>query len=210
MPLKAGSALVLMLSLSLPIVPATAGDRYDPYRPGLAPDQVEQIQGIGQSVLSARRGQTPDPDLAALRQHVDNLRRAVEKLHDATMRSGMSDRIRIRGEQAEIGEDLARMEADNRRAERKSAEDEASWTLVRVRSEREALERQTSANSAKGHIKGPAAKVKELEDAMEKLLQSPPQERITQMKALQDRLTASERPIDLERTPTLTSITHHR
>lgn len=210
MSIKAGTAFLLMLSLSLPVMPATAEDRYDPYRPGLAPGQVEQIQGIGQSVLSARRGQMPDPDLALLRQHVDDLRRAVEKLHDATMRSGMSDRIRISGSPGGI-DDLARMETENRRVERKAAEDEASWTLIRVRSEREAMERRLSSDPEKGRVQGAAAKLKELEDAMEKILQSPPQEQIAQMKALKDRLTVSGKTqVEPEKTPTITSITHHR
>ncbi len=182
----------------------------------LGAEKLQTIQSISQNILTAKRKDTPNPELEQLRLRIEELRQVVEKFH-----SGVIDSEVTLAEPNNItmfdgnkdGKLVVRQEKrDIVKKEKQSNEVEAA--LGKMRTQRAKFEAAATSRPEhkQGHERKLANKLKELENELESALQAPQAEQTEKLTALSKRLKINSgreerKPDD---TPTLTTIVRHR
>lgn len=207
--------LLGLLPLLFPAMVAAA-EQHDPLKKSLPPEQVQQIQTISQAVLTAKRDQPSSPDMANLRQRMDELRQAVVKLHGVSLHTGKVTALPLQNSQAVTPDIKLQQEEQERISMRAEAEKGVRQALERVRSQRTFVQQKVAQSPAgEDHSLEQSAttKVQQLEDELDKALQSPPEKRAASLQAIKERLIIKPRSLKVaneKKTPTFTTIVHHR
>ncbi len=203
-----------LLLLLLPANMVMASDR-TPLKEGLGADTVQQIQTIGQAVLTAKKNVEPEgTDMQNLRQRLTELQQAVTSLTGPSLNIVKGPSVSQQtNETAAPGiipgqEQAKRQEDENNKVRGLLNEVRKQRSLVQVKSQNKTGERAVMERTA-------TVKVAELENAVEEALSSQPKERAEKIGKLKERLTISNRaltaqPDTVEKTPTLSTIVHHR
>ncbi len=191
-------ACVGLLLLLLPANMTMASDR-KPLKDGLEADTVQQIQTIGQAVLTAKKKVEPDADMQNLRQRLTELQQKITSPADSSISITKASPASLQTKQQDGENDKVRTLLDKVRKQR---------FLVQAKNQTETGARTTMERSV-------TAKVAELENAVEEALNSNNDERAKKLSSLKDRLTVSNHPLTaqpdkVEKTPTISTIVHHR
>jgi len=209
---------IILLGLLPFLLPkmAVAVESHETFKNSLPPDKIQQIQAISQSILTARRNQPANPEMENLRQRMDELHKAVVKLYDKSLATGKANALSLENGQSVTPDFKLQQDIQTKKSERAKAEILVSRALGRVRGQRAVVE-QKVAESAVGEDhsmeRNAAAKVRELEDELDKALQSPPEERAASLHEIKDRLAVKHGPLvetEQEKTPTISTIVRHR
>jgi hypothetical protein len=207
--------LLGLFPLLLPTM-AAAVEQHDTSKNSLPPDKIQQIQAISQSILAARRNQPANPEMENLRQRMDELHKAVVKLYDKSLATGKANALSLGNGQSVTPDIKLQQDIQTKKSERAEAETVVSQALDRVRSQRAVVE-QKVAESAVGEDhsmkRNAAAKVRGLEDELDKALQSPPEERAASLHEIKDRLAVKHGSLvetEQGKTPTIATIVRHR
>jgi hypothetical protein len=166
----------------------------------LGPDKIEQIQMVGRAVLATRRAEPPSPAMEQLRQQVNELRQAITQLPAAPARTGNIPEISIESEKkaGKDGRSGKTVDASGTNAEAPDArESNIRAVLEQLRRQREAVELETQESvTERDHTleRNAAAKVRQLEDEVEKALRAPAEERDKELLTLRERLKIGPRP----------------
>lgn len=200
-----------LLLLLLPVSIVVASDQ-KPVKEGLAADKAQHIRGVSQTVLLAKKKAEPDPELQVLKQQIDILRDAVNSLDKP------AGYVRGTKPSLETADEVQSNEAARAVEEtRTKTQGNVRSVLVGIRAQK-ALIRTPSAKdmSDRAMVKQAAAsKVEELVNAVEDALNSSPEQRAEKIAQLKVRLTPKRlAPIGEadagEKTPTISTIVHHR
>jgi len=185
----------------------TAAERPEPGNKSLSPEKIQQIQGISQLVLAAKRSVPANPNLEVMRQRITELRMAVVKLQGPATLSTSPISLQSEG--------LKQKTAQDGQAVRAKAESEVRAAQEKIRSHRTALQQKIDAAAGEDHSqeRHVVDKVRDLEDEVDQALQAKSEERGEKLKNLSERLKISvgiqsDQPRD--RTPTITTIVQHR
>jgi len=207
--------LVLATLLALPHI-AVASDKSGAPKNGLDSEQAQAIQAISQAVLTAKHNQTSNSEMGNLRQRVDELYKAVVKLHDRTLLTGKLNALPLENGQSATSDSKSPQDNQKSKTIRAETETDVRQALERVRGQR-SLVQQKVKGSAVGEDHSielnAVAKIQELEDELDKVLQGPPEEQAASLLVLKERLAVKPRSIikaDKEKTPTISTIVHHR
>lgn len=212
MPIKQLVATVLFLFTINSVHSAMAIDQLERGKNRLKPGTVQEIQVIGQNILTAKHGEPPNPEFTLLRQRVEELQQAVEDL------SVSSTSLEVTmGESSDISmtDGGKESKASDKYSERDRAKREnVKGVLGRVRAQRLKYE---SANDTRGSIKGEiehrsVSKLKELEDDLDNVLKAPQDVQSAKLEALREHLKIHRRIVDQKQdeTPTISTIVRHR
>ncbi|MEW6401339.1 MAG: hypothetical protein AB1649_06030 [Chloroflexota bacterium] len=217
--------LMVLIALLLSMQTASAANKSAARSGGLTTGEVQKIQAIGQVVLTAKNNAPADPELEALRQRVKELQQAIITLDSPKLCIGniplslKTDGAATSGTPPD-NQDKEKQtdeEGQEERIEREERENTVRSVLNEVQKQR-ALVQAESQHDTGGHSlvkRNAAAKVEELENVVEEMLNSRPQERTEKLKALKERLEVKYRsqvaaPDTGEKTPTISTIVHHR
>jgi hypothetical protein len=163
-----------------------------PAQQGLSPEQLRAVQFVGRSVLAARHAQTDDPEQAALRAQIHELRaslRALDQVEDA-------GRVRLlRPADQEPSSNAARDRRDQ-----DLDDDSPKAKSLRSLKQNMGAQRQRLAQRAREMDDGSPRrqrseaairKTRDLEDELEAALQAPREARRRRLAELRMRLDAS-------------------
>src|SRR5208283_1827783 len=79
-----------------PARPVTAAGPAATSRQPLDAATLQQVRGVGQALLVAKKSQaTADPDMAALKQKVEDLRNVITTLQSPSLRSGKMPQVSV-------------------------------------------------------------------------------------------------------------------
>lgn len=210
---KSPTVWVLFAVMSLLLTnTAYSIDSNGPRKAGLEAEEVQQIQAVGQAVLATRRAEPQSQVMEQLRQRLDDLRQAVAS---PGVRLGKDTVISIQGNAVPSGKTQKGQLQSKGQAALAIADKHIRNALEQVRKQRAAVELDIEESVAeKDHTfeRNAVAKVQELEDEVEKALQSPVEERKEKLRILQERLEIKHltplRPEEV--TPTIRTIVRHK
>ncbi len=205
---KASSKLIVLAALLLSLQSASAADQSSSTK-GLTSDEIRQIQAISQSVLTAKRNAVPDPDLQTLRQQVTALNQALDYL-------GGRIRTPLISVQTN-GATSSGTTPDQGVAQQQALDNKVRDVLNAVTMQRTIVQSAIENDTGESSIikRNAAAKLEELETAMEDILNSPLEDRAQKIVQLRERLKVrtspqTAQPAAEERTPTISTIVRHR
>jgi hypothetical protein len=202
---------MVLMALFLSTQTSAAADKNADANKRLSADEIQQIQTIGQTVLTAKKNGEADPDVQVLKQRISVLHKAVSELAGPNGQAG-STHISLKTNETTTN-DSAHEEAGRLKRENKVRN-----ALNEVRRHRSLLqaanEHDTPEHASMKHAA--AAKAEELENAVEDALNSRPDEKAEKIAKLKDRLAvkslsqAVQQPDTGEKTPTISTIVRHR
>lgn len=186
----------------------------NPIKEGLEADEVQQIQAVSQAVLKAKKNITPDPDMQTLRQQVTALQQAIVSLADTS-----SVQVKDSSLPSQTDEKISAGSApDQQQAKRQERENNLRKVINEVRRQRTLVQFKSQDETGEyASMKSTAAaKLAELENDTDELLNSRPEERAEKISRLKERLSASHLPFVSQPdtaeqdTPTISTIVRHR
>ena len=207
---------IKMLGLLPFLFPAmtAAAEQHDTLQKGLPPEKVQQIQTISQTVLTAKHSQSPNPEMVSLRQKVDELYKAVVKLNVKSLMVGKAN-VLPNGSGKSDTPDKPQQDILKESSERTEAEIAVRQALESVRGQRAIVQQKVKENAGKDHSMelNAVSMVQELENDLDKALQSPLKERTASLHTIKERLAIKRRSLiqaDKAKTPSISTIVRHR
>ncbi len=208
---------LILIALHVLLQTAGAADKNTDRKKGLDAQQVQQIQAIGQAVLTAKKNTPADPDMEILRQRVKELHQAITELDSPALSLGNVSTFSLKPDGAATSDIAPDKEEKKERVKREERENKVRSVLNEVRKQR-AFVQVASHKDTGEHAsmkRNAASKVEELENAGEDVLNSRLDERAEKLTALKERLTVKHRsqvtaPDTGKKTPTISTIVHHR
>lgn len=163
----------------------------------LEPEKIERIQVIGRAVLATRQGLPQTPAMKKLQQQVEELRQAI-KQDTGAPQAGKAPEMLLKGVNtpAPTAQTAKAPETSPQAVVADKRENRIRTVLDKLRKQRETVEVETQERSVeRDHPleRNATAKVRQLEDEVEKALQSPAEERDQKLLALRERLKIGPR-----------------
>lgn len=197
---------LLAVSLSLP-----ARGTPPPGAARLPPEQAEAIQALGQAVLQAKKSQTPDPEIAQLKQSAAALKAAIE--------GAVSITLPPRPAQSTVS---TQPTAKNRKAQNAGAQDAQASAAFRKRLDRFHVQQAELENTmltsakTKAKLQKQASypillRLRQMNDELDQALTAPAEERYHRLARLKRRLETpikGNQPLS-DQYKGLTTITRH-
>jgi hypothetical protein len=188
----------------LPTQGTLAANPGDAARQPLDAATLQQIQASGQAVLAAKKSQaTADPDMAALKQTVEDMRDAIISLQSPVLQAG---KISLSAAPTPSVAPAPRMQAESR----------VRAALDAMRKQRLVVQQGTPQNASGQHTslrQGAAARVQEMENEVETALQSPPDQKAAKLARIRERLSKTKPPSwtqpGMSQTPSISTMTQH-
>lgn len=182
-----------------------------PHKTGeLAPDQVEAVQRIGQTVLGAKGGYVPAPTMSAVRTELKALQEAVEK--SQSVLASPSTTITLHGTVATPTSD-AEKDHEARRIKERQDMDLHLQSLRARHAELDAHAAAETDEMERSLERGASDKLLELEQELADVQAAPESERLQRLGKLQEKLTPQSKLSAGEPTehpPTISTIVEHR
>lgn len=208
-------AVLAALVICSPVHAVSPTDPGAASRQPLDPATLQQIQSVGQAVLLAKKNQQADPDMVDLKKKVQGLRDVIVSLSgpslptpkvSSTSQDAASQNGGTSTPPPDKGQQTRRQQMDSK----------LQAALADVQKQASAVERATPQNASGLHVslrRNTTAWVQKLEAEVESALQSAPVQRAAKLAQLGKRLS---RPLVTPtkrggiKTPTMTTIVHHR
>lgn len=180
---------------------------------GLAANDLQQIQGIGQAVLMAKRKAPADAEMDNLRQKVETLRDTISLLDDSIIKSKIKPNISLKSNE---DSPVSALDDKKGKIETVAAENKVWSALSELRTQRILVKGKVMHNAEKESVvrHQAIAKVEELEIEVENALRLSGDEQTMKFKAFKNRLAIDHSyPVKEKyqgQTPTVSTIVKHR